>query len=675
MYHAHSEARFFKLKYRINLKIECMKRLNLKDLSISQQITFTATAIFLVLVIIILGFAGNQVVQSKNKVTETVTRNRSFGAMEKIDRNFYERFGDVQAYAYNRVALQMIDSGRATTDGQNFINTMMAYYVLYDLMMVVDRNGKVVAVNTLDRNGVPLKTDFLLGTNFSTEEWYRVCLSAKGPEGGAWYSDFMSDPVVAKIFNSKGYGMAFAAPIKDDGGNVIGVWYNFAGWKEVTQGIREETELLLKAESPEAFVMITDKNGTVIDASDEKLISNMKVVEESFASGHPFIFDGRTISNEDYIVGAATGKGAYTYKGKEWIALTFKPKMKFTLAILFDELLYFTLIILTILGLAILAFLILSGRISKNILRLQNIINTLSQGELTEIEENKSKDEIGKMTNSISSLIGGLKKTSGFANEIGNGNLTADFEPLSDKDVLGHSLVVMRNNLAKVAEEDKQRNWSSLGLAKFAEVLRNQDDLHKLGDMIIYQLVEYMNANQGGIFIINDDDQDNVYLELLSCYAWDKKKFMSKHIAPGEGLVGECWQEGRTIYLTEIPENYVAITSGLGKANPRNILIVPLKINEEIFGVIELASFRIYKDYEREFIERACENIAATISTAKVTDRTKRLLAQTQQQTEEMRAQEEEMRQNMEELSATQEEMQRKEREYLKKIAELEKKN
>lgn len=651
-----------------------MNRFKLKDLSISQQITFMATAIFLVLTVIILGFAGNQVVQSKNKVTETVTRNRSFGVMEKIDRNFYERFGDVQAFAYNRVALQMIDSGKTTGDGQKFINTMMAYYVLYDLMLVVDKNGKAIAVNTLDRNGIPLKTDFVLGADFSMEEWFRVCLSAKGPEGGAWYSDFISEPSVARIFNTKGYGMAFAAPIKDDEGKVIGAWYNFASWKEVTQGIREETELLLKSESPEAFVLITHKNGTVIDAADEKLISNLKIEEAAFGAGQSFVYDGKTISNEDYIVGTASGKGAYTYKGKEWVTLTFMPKMKFSPVILFDELLYFTLIILIILGGAIFTFLVLSGRISRNILGLQNIINKLSQGELTEVKENKSKDEIGKMTNSISSMIEGLKKTSGFANEIGKGNLTADFEPLSEKDVLGHSLVVMRDNLAKVAEEDKQRNWSSLGLAKFAEVLRNQEDLHKLGDMIIKQLVEYLNANQGGLFIRNDDDQDNVYLELLSCYAWEKKKFMNKHIALGEGLVGECWQEGNTIYLTEIPENYVAITSGLGKANPNNILIVPLKVNEEIFGVIELASFRLYKAHEREFIERACENIAATISTAKVTDRTKRLLAQTQQQTEEMRAQEEEMRQNMEELSATQEEMQRKEGEYLRRIKELEKK-
>jgi methyl-accepting chemotaxis protein len=365
-------------------------RIKLKDLSISQQITFTALMIFVVLAITILGFSSLQVVQSKNKVTETVAKNRSFGAMEKIDRNFYERFGDVQAYAYNRVAMQMLDSGKTTYEGQQFINTMMAYYVLYDLMMVVDKTGKAVAVNTLDRKGNPLPSEFVPGTDFSGEDWFRICTSAAGPEGGAWYSDFMMNPIVAKIFNSKGQGMAFAAPIKDNDGNTIGVWYNFASWKEVTQGIREETEYLLKADAENAFVLITDKDGMVIDASDEQQISHLRIDENSFEAGRSFTLGGHLISNEHYIVGSAAGKGAYTYKGKNWMALTFMPRMKFSPALLFNELLYYTLVILLLFAGGVFVFLFLSGRISRNITGLKTIIDTLSQGELTEVSESQA---------------------------------------------------------------------------------------------------------------------------------------------------------------------------------------------------------------------------------------------------------------------------------------------
>ena len=146
---------------------------------------------------------------------------------------------------------------------------------------------------------------------------------------------------------------------------------------------------------------------------------------------------------------------------------------------------------------------------------------------------------------------------------------------------------------------------------------------------------------------------------MKACYAWDKKKYLNHKIHRGEGLAGQAWQEGDTVYLTEVPQNYVRIVSGLGDANPTAVLIVPLKVNDQIFGVVEIASFGEFQDFEIEFVQKIAESIASTISSVKVNARTQRLLEESQEMTEQMRAQEEEMRQNMEELQATQEEMQR----------------
>jgi transcriptional regulator with GAF, ATPase, and Fis domain len=161
---------------------------------------------------------------------------------------------------------------------------------------------------------------------------------------------------------------------------------------------------------------------------------------------------------------------------------------------------------------------------------------------------------------------------------------------------------------------------------------------------------------------------------MTACYAFDRQKFLKKRIEVGEGLVGRCYQEQEKIFLTEIPVDYIKITSGLGDNSPTCLLLIPLAYNDNIFGIMEIASFNEYRDFEIEFIERIGESIAATISSVKANIQTAILLEQSQQQAEEMSSQEEEMRQNMEELRATQEQSSRREEELTREVEMLKKK-
>jgi len=308
----------------------------------------------------------------------------------------------------------------------------------------------------------------------------------------------------------------------------------------------------------------------------------------------------------------------------------------------------------------ILAAFFMARSIVNPINYIKEVVLRMGTGDLPEDGEHKfNNDEIGEMAHAMDNLITGLRSTTSFAENIGKGTYDAEFDPLSEKDVLGNALIEMRDNLKNVADEDEKRNWATEGLAKFGDILRsNNSDLDKLTDEVIRNLVKYLNANQGGLFVI-DGDEGEEYLELKACYAWDKKKYLEQKIHKGDGLVGQSWQEMDSIYLTDVPADYINITSGLGDANPTGILIVPLKVNDEIYGVVEIASFNEFKDFEKEFLEKIAESIASTISTVRVNARTQILLQESQQMTEQMRAQEEEMRQNMEELQATQEEMQR----------------
>ncbi|GEM_PF-780408 len=207
-------------------------------------------------------------------------------------------------------------------------------------------------------------------------------------------------------------------------------------------------------------------------------------------------------------------------------------------------------------------------------------------------------------------------------------------------------------------EEEKQRQWISEGIAQTVSMLRENDDIQSMSEKIISHIIRYINANQGGLFIV-DEQEGNKYLRLQACYAYGRKKFKEKTVAIGEGLLGQTYLEKEYNYLTDIPQNYVNITSGLGKATPQALLIMPLIVNEEVEGVLELASLQEFKPHEIEFIQTLSENIAATLRNGRISAQTKILLEDSQQQAEEMRAQEEEMRQNMEEMQATQEQSER----------------
>jgi putative methionine-R-sulfoxide reductase with GAF domain/HAMP domain-containing protein len=329
-------------------------------------------------------------------------------------------------------------------------------------------------------------------------------------------------------------------------------------------------------------------------------------------------------------------------------------------------------VVTVILGLVSAFFLMRNITVPINFLK--NVVVKLGRGELVEDKQAKvSNDEIGEMSRAMDNLVNGLRATTTFAENIGNGNYKSDFNPLSEHDVLGNALINMRNNLEKVAEDDKKRNWATEGLAKFGELLRtNNNDVQKLSEEIIANLVKYIKGNQGAIYIIDDEETDGEQtMSMKACYAWDKKKYLNQKIFKGEGLSGQAWQEGDSIYLTEVPQNYIRITSGLGDANPSSVLITPLKLNDQVFGVVEVASFSVFQDFEIDFVKKMAESIASTISSVKVNARTQRLLEESQEMTEQMRAQEEEMRQNMEELQATQEEMARKEKDMLKQLNEL----
>ncbi len=317
---------------------------------------------------------------------------------------------------------------------------------------------------------------------------------------------------------------------------------------------------------------------------------------------------------------------------------------------------------------SVISILLLIKDISPSIQNLTENLNILSKGEIPKKELNQTSSEIGLMANLINKLTDNLSQLNQFALTLNKGNYTDKLKLSGSNDFIGQALVDLRDNLKLSREKDelrkieeKRRNWTNKGHAIFSEILRQRaGGISDLTDNIIKNLVHYLNANQGGLFLINDSLKDQK-IELVSAFAYDRKKFFDKEIHIGDGLIGTVAFERNTIYLKEIPEDYIEIESGLGDANPNSLLIVPLKFEEEVLGVVEIASFKDFKDFEITFVEELAQSIASTLLTAKINSKTEHLLEESEKKSEELAAQEIEMRQNMEEMGSTQKLAQKRE--------------
>ncbi|MFN8259097.1 MAG: GAF domain-containing protein [Bacteroidales bacterium] len=337
--------------------------------------------------------------------------------------------------------------------------------------------------------------------------------------------------------------------------------------------------------------------------------------------------------------------------------------------------LYISLTI-AIIGFILLSFVIwmIARGITNPLLQASKTIRQLAEGNISAKHKLmvRGKNELSDIGNSVNTLIDGLENNLRFALEIGKGNLNFNFQVSSSQDVLGNALLNMRKSLKQAVEDEAKRkaedmrlNWATQGAAKFAELMREKTDkLSEFSYNIISNLVRYLDASQGGIFIINDNNKEDIFIELSASYAYDRRKYLDKKIKMGVGLVGRCINEQETIYLTDFPEDYLNITSGLGQANPSCLLLVPIMFNQKVFGVIEMASFRELEKYQVNFVERIGESIGSTISNVKMNEQTAKLLEESRIQSEELIAQEEEMRQNLEEMKTTQEELERKALDY-----------
>jgi PAS domain S-box-containing protein len=244
--------------------------------------------------------------------------------------------------------------------------------------------------------------------------------------------------------------------------------------------------------------------------------------------------------------------------------------------------------------------------------------------------------------------------------QIAEGNFNLSLTHNMDGDAIAFNDVLSRasQTLNRYQVNDKQRMWATEGLSRFMSLLQGDATSQKdFFDRILSFVVQYLQASQGGLFLLNDRDPSDCYLELTACYAYSKKRYVEKRIDVGQGLLGQVFLEKQTAVLKSVPADYVQITSGLGEATPRFLLLIPLRYNDDVLGVLEIASFEEVETYQIQFVEQIMESLASVCTNMRNKQKVDQLLHDAEIKASALKEKEETLKRKLEELRAMQDEM------------------
>jgi len=293
-----------------------------------------------------------------------------------------------------------------------------------------------------------------------------------------------------------------------------------------------------------------------------------------------------------------------------------------------------------------------------------------------EVKLLSDQDEMGQALSEMTKTLRGVILQ---ANAIAAGDYNREVKLLSENDELGRALSEMTRRLREITDRNLQalqqleeentrksaQDWLKTGQTLLSENMSGDLDLQTLSKNIITFLARYLECQVATFYILHTPDLNKTqpYLKLLATYAYKKRKNVNNEILIGEGLLGQAALEKEMIIVTQVPENYVNIQSGLGESTPHNLAVVPFVYEGNLKGVFELGSFQAFNEIQLDFLQQIMPAIAISINTAESRVRLQELLQQSQTMAEELQSQTEELQAQQEELRQTNEELEERSRE------------
>ncbi len=261
------------------------------------------------------------------------------------------------------------------------------------------------------------------------------------------------------------------------------------------------------------------------------------------------------------------------------------------------------------------------------------------------------------LTDNVNQLAGNLtiqvRAIADVATAVSRGDLSRSitveaFGEVADlKDNVNQMIITLRETTRRNEEQD----WLKTNLARFTRMLQGERDLQTVSRLVMSELTPLVNGLQS-VFYVVDTEKGNrdPILKLLSSYAYIERKNVSNRWSIGEGLVGQCALEKKPILLTEVPDNYIRITSGLGESAPRNIIVLPVLFEGQALAVVEIASFSRFSEIHLVFLEQLMESLGVVLNMIQSSMRTEELLKQSQELAEELQTRQEDLKRSNEEL-------------------------
>ena len=220
----------------------------------------------------------------------------------------------------------------------------------------------------------------------------------------------------------------------------------------------------------------------------------------------------------------------------------------------------------------------------------------------------------------------------------------------------------MIRNLKETTQKNAQQDWLKTNLARFTRLLQGQRDLQAVTKLILSELAPLVSAHHG-VFYMMDSQDDDARLRMIASYGYRSSRKLPTSFLPGEGLVGQCAVEKTRIWLTDVPRDYIVVSSGLGSAPPNNIVVLPILFEQQVKAVIEIASLDRFTETHLSFLDQLMESIGVVLNTIEANSRTESLLTQSQSLAQELQQTNQELAEKARLLSEQNIEVERKNRE------------